>query len=183
MKPDPEVIQTLSERIETLTRSLSVTERQVRQLECRVLGWRAAATVTGALLILALGIVAGTAISATEPPAQSATATTGPGHKPFRPVRQGFDDLHDLIEREREKMAASKDLDPAHAIAIFLYDVKEAMAVMPDIAADMKEMNAKMGAVPVMAAEMQQMKIQMGIMSRSVNSTMGRMGSMFPWAP
>lgn len=180
MNPEP----SLSDRIQTLAEAHSRAERQLRRLEGRLRIWQYAAMLTTALFFLSLGVVSGVAISAQDPAAASGTAP-GPADpkKPFRPVRAGLDDLHNVIEREREKMARSNELDPAHAIAIFLYDVKEAMAVMPDIASDMKEMNAKMGAVPVMAAEMQQMKVQMGIMSRSVNSTMGRMGSMFPWMP
>lgn len=79
-------------------------------------------------------------------------------------------------------------MEPGHAIAVILHDLKQTLEVMPRIGADMDriattmdQMNVKMNGVPVMAGAMQQMNHKMGIMTYGVDSTMGRMGRMMPW--
>ena len=49
------------------------------------------------------------------------------------------------------------------------------------VADELHLMNQALRAVPIMANEMNAMNHQMSVMSRSVGSTMGRMGSMMPW--
>ncbi len=49
------------------------------------------------------------------------------------------------------------------------------------VALELSKMNRALDAVPAMANEMNVMNRQMSVMSHSVGSTMGRMGSMMPW--
>lgn len=102
-------------------------------------------------------------------------------------ARAGFEDRMKALKGRLAGLEADA-MEPGHAIAVILHDLKETLEVMPRIGADMDriatimdQMNVKMNGVPVMAAEMQQMNYKMGIMTYGVDSTMGRMGRMMPW--
>lgn len=85
--------------------------------------------------------------------------------------------------KKRLAEAKAESVDTAHMVAVILHDMKKALEAMPAMAEDMHQMNAKMSAVPAMAAEMHDMNMKMGIMAHGVDTTMGRMGRMVPWAP
>lgn len=53
--------------------------------------------------------------------------------------------------------------------------------MLNNIRHELRMINATLGAVPAMANEMNAMNRQMSVMSYSVGSTMGRMGSIIPW--
>ncbi len=53
--------------------------------------------------------------------------------------------------------------------------------VLRGIENELNRLNIAMAAVPAMANEMNVMNRQMSVMSYSVGSTMGRMGSIMPW--
>lgn len=100
--------------------------------------------------------------------------------------------FHEVMESVRQDVNEAKDkgFEPGIAIAVILHDMKRMLEAVPRMAddmhrmtGDMHEMNQKMSAVPAMAAEMNMMNRQMGVMSHGVDSTMGRMGRMIPWAP
>lgn len=99
-------------------------------------------------------------------------------------------DFEGRMEALKSRLAGleADAIEPGHAIAVILHDLKQTLEVMPRIGADMDriattmdQMNVKMNGVPVMAGEMQQMNYKMGIMTYGVDSTMGRMGRMMPW--
>ena len=104
--------------------------------------------------------------------------------------------------RGRVAEAEAEALDPGHALAVILHDMKDVLhetrqmlAVMPQMAEDMHEMRGnmeriagtmdsmddKMTGVPVMAEEMRRLNINIDIMTTSIDSTMGRMGRMMPY--
>jgi hypothetical protein len=56
--------------------------------------------------------------------------------------------------------------------------VKETLASMQT---ELHHLNSALIAVPAMANEMNMMNRQMSVMSQSIGSTMGRMGSWLPW--
>jgi prefoldin subunit 5 len=56
------------------------------------------------------------------------------------------------------------------------------MQALPVLMTDVKAMNGKMTALPVMATDVQGMHALMSVMARGVDSTMGRMGRMFPFS-
>ncbi|MDZ7752365.1 MAG: hypothetical protein U5S82_11990 [Gammaproteobacteria bacterium] len=102
-------------------------------------------------------------------------------------ARAGFEGRMKALKGRLAGLEADA-MEPGHAIAVILHDLKETLEVMPRIGADMDriasimdQMNVKMNGVPVMAGEMQQMNHKMGIMTYGVDSTMGRMGRMMPW--
>ncbi len=73
-------------------------------------------------------------------------------------------------------------------VALMLARIAANMDTMPEIHEEMQTMNSFMQAMPVVAAEMQRMSAHlavitanMGIMTRNMDSTMGRMGRMAPW--
>jgi hypothetical protein len=92
--------------------------------------------------------------------------------------------------------AALEDLNPGHALAVLLQDLhdvlretREMLAVMPQMGQDMRfiagtmeAMDHKMTGVPVMAEEMRRLNTNIDIMTTSIDSTMGRMGRMMPYA-
>lgn len=98
--------------------------------------------------------------------------------------------------------ADAAQMNPFHAITVVLHDLREvlkegqqALAVLPEmvdemremrgdigqIAATMESMDAKMTGVPMMAEEMRRLNINIDIMTTSIDSTMGRMGRMMPY--
>jgi hypothetical protein len=56
------------------------------------------------------------------------------------------------------------------------------MQALPVLMTDVNGMNGKMSALPVMATDVQGMHALMSVMARGVDSTMGRMGRMFPFS-
>ena len=85
-------------------------------------------------------------------------------------------------------LATYPGFNPGAAMALFLSEMSDAVKVMPamsaevrDMTAEMRAMNEKMSAVPLMANDVHGMHMMMGVMARSVDSTLGETGRMFPW--
>jgi len=109
-----------------------------------------------------------------------------------------MDDLVDglvMIHRLRlDSNSLRKDLDIENGTGLFskeninamtgikqaLQNIHNALKAVPEMAEQMKIMNAKMNAMPVMAEEMRLMSANIRVMSYSMGSTMGRMGNFMP---
>ena len=55
------------------------------------------------------------------------------------------------------------------------------MDALPLLAADIKVMRIQMSSLPVLANEVNEMSYSMSIMTRDINSTMGKAGRIMPW--
>ncbi len=186
-----EAIVALTREVRALTQAVTAGERRIRTLERayrRVGLFMIAALLVGGYL--AYGI--GSAVPAAAEGRSGGDEPTPLGRDVARLERWAsaeharFDAAIERLRSEAGQEAAK--LDPAHAVAVMLKDMRDLLMAMPEMARDMnvmtqamQEMNAKMTAMPAMAADMHQMNLTMGIMSRSVDSTMGRMGRMLPW--
>ena len=195
-----------SAAIADLARIALSGERRLQRLE-RLFRWTAALF----LLTLTLGLYALSQAFG----AAGAQAQTGWPHAVPDPIpgevetteavgkgREG--DFRARIEELRERVAdaEAETLDPGHALAVILHDMKDVLhetrqmlAVMPQMAEDMRDMRAdmeriagtmdsmddKMTGVPIMAEEMRRLNINIDIMTTSIDSTMGRMGRMMPY--
>ncbi len=80
-------------------------------------------------------------------------------------------------------MNTVEGFEPGAAVALFLAQMSGNMAVMPEMAKQMQLMSANMAAMPAILAELRAMNAQMSVITRSMDSTMGRAGAMMPWMP
>ena len=195
-----------SAAIADLARIAVSGERRLQRLE-RLLRWTAALF----LLTLALALYAlSQAFGAAGAQAQAGWPHAAPGPIPeeletAEVVAEGPQgDFRARIEELRRRVAEAEaeTLDPGHALAVILHDMKDVLhetrqmlAVMPQMAEDMRDMRGdmvriadtmdsmddKMTGVPVMAEEMRRLNINIDIMTTSIDSTMGRMGRMMPY--
>ena len=182
-----------SDQPSDLSARLHATELRLRQLERPPL--RSAAIGIGSIaLALVIGYLSGAKSAAqaqTPAPAKvtassSATAPKDTSSGLPQDVERDFDLLM-LEMREHITHDASALTKPTHAIAITLYDIKRMLEAVPRMAGDvhrmanaMETMNDKMSAVPAMAMELNHLNRQMSVMTRDINSTMGRIA---PWMP
>ena len=123
---------------------------------------------------------------------------------PPEPPLPPAEEFRSRVEALRAELAATDaaQMNPFHAITVVLHDLREvlkesqqALAVLPEmvdemremrgdigqIAATMDSMDTKMTGVPLMAEEMRRLNINIDIMTTSIDSTMGRMGRMMPY--
>jgi hypothetical protein len=198
--PQEPMIAELSANIGRLRALAAQSEARLRRLESR--RWIPGA-VTGALVLLAFvaghfsgspplvwaGNPAGALERHEQPLIQKAERGIRAVESEEERERQRFGDVMEGVRRDINR-AKDTAFEPAIAIAVILHDMKRMLEAVPRMAddmhrmtGDMHEMNQKMSAVPAMAAEMNLMNRQMGVMSHGVDSTMGRMGRMMPWAP
>jgi hypothetical protein len=80
-------------------------------------------------------------------------------------------------------MKTVEGFEPGAAVALFLAQMSGNMAVMPEMSSQMQLMSANMAAIPAILAELRAMNAQMSVITRSMDSTMGRAGAMMPWMP
>ena len=80
-------------------------------------------------------------------------------------------------------MSTVEGFEPGAAVALFLAQMSGNMAVMPEMSKQMQLMSANMAAMPAILAELRAMNAQMSVITRSMDSTMGRAGAMMPWMP
>lgn len=80
-------------------------------------------------------------------------------------------------------MNTVEGFEPGAAVALFLAQMSGNMAVMPEMSKQMQLMSANMAAMPAILAELRAMNAQMSVITRSMDSTMGRAGAMMPWMP
>jgi hypothetical protein len=181
-------------------------EHRLQRLE-RPFRWTAAfflLTLVLALYALFQGLAAGPAraqlgwphaIPELAPEAAESAADAG---------RAGAEGFRTRIDELRVRVAAAEpdELDPTHALVVILHDIKDTLqetrqmlAVMPEMAEDLRQMrgdmeriagtigamDGKMAGIPVMAEEMRRLSINIDIMTTSIDSTMGRMGRMMPY--
>jgi hypothetical protein len=110
------------------------------------------------------------------------TAGIGQGMPKLQP---SMADAATLIARLKEDSDYARGMvpkgKPPIMVALELQKISAVLSAVPTMAAEMHRMNIAMSAVPPMVAEMHQMNLSMGIMSKSIGSTMGRMGSMIPF--
>ena len=195
-----------SAAIADLARIALSGERRLQRLE-RLFRWTAALfllTLTLALYALSQAFGAG-----------GAQAQAGWPHAAPDPIPEEAEvadtigkpwagDFRARIEELRGRVAEAEveAMDPGHALAVILHDMKDVLhetrqmlAVMPQMAEDMRDMRGdmeriagtmdsmddKMTGVPVMAEEMRRLNINIDIMTTSIDSTMGRMGRMMPY--
>jgi hypothetical protein len=195
-----------SAAIADLARIALSGERRLQRLE-GLFRW----TVALFLLTLTLALYAlSQAFGAAGAQAQTGWPHVAPDPTPEKaetaaPVeeRQAVD-FRARIEELRAGVAAAEGeaLDPGHALAVILHDIKDVLhetrqtlSVLPDMAEDMGHMrndmeriagtmgsmDDKMTGVPVMAEEMRRLNVSIDIMTTSIDSTMGRMGRMMPY--
>lgn len=80
-------------------------------------------------------------------------------------------------------MGTMDNFNAGAAVAMFLSEMSANMSAMPKMHREMQAMNVQMSAVPVMAAEMRVINAQLGIITRDMDSTMGRAGRAMQWMP
>jgi hypothetical protein len=201
MQNDQKRIIELSRNIEHLAALAARSESRLQALEGRRRG--APGLVLGTLL---LATFAAGHFTAGPPAARAESPGEWIGHAEqatIETAKAGIRDVVALEQKEQQRFhqvmegvrqdlnrAKEKSFEPAVAVAVILHDMKRMLEAVPRMAddmhrmtADMHEMNQKMSAVPAMAAEMNMMNRHMGVMTQGVDSTMGRMGRMMPWAP
>jgi hypothetical protein len=195
--------------LEELARIALSGERRLQRLE-RLFRWTAALFVlTLALALYALAQGFGAA------PAQAEARLGWPHVAPEvlpeqlepdagRKVHEPPADFHSRIEalRSRVTEAGDDEMNPFHALAVILNDIRgelretrTMLAVMPQmgedlghvrgdlqrIAGTMESMEQKMAGIPLMAEDMRRLSTSIDIMTTSIDSTMGRMGRMMPY--
>jgi len=181
-------------------------EHRLQRLE-RLFRWTAALFLLTLILILYFllqALAAGPARAQLGwPHAIPEPAPEGSEHVAYA-GRAGAEGLRTRIDELRVRVAAAEpdELDPTHALVVILHDMKDALqetrqmlAVMPEMAEDLRQMRGdmeriagtigamddKMAGIPVMAEEMRRLSINIDIMTTSIDSTMGRMGRMMPY--
>jgi len=195
--------------IEELARIALSGERRLQRLE-RLFRWTAALFVlTLALALYALAQGFGGAPARAQAPlgwphVAPEVVPEEPESEadPLQPHRAA--DFHSRIEalRSRVTEAADEEMNPFHALAVILHDIRGVLhetrtmlAVMPQMGEDLGEMRGdmqrmagtmasmdqKMTGIPLMAEEMRQLNTNIDIMTTSIDSTMGRMGRMMPY--
>ncbi len=125
--------------------------------------------------------------AAQQPQVTGSTAQAGQTPQPQAPtgpitLGEVVQDLAILITNTKQDSDwLRQHTQPPTEVSAELAQMNVALSAIPAMAADMHQMDIAMTAVPPMVGEMHQMNLSMGLMSRSIGSTMGRMGRMFPF--
>lgn len=82
-----------------------------------------------------------------------------------------------------EYMSASPDFNAGAAIALFISNMANDMAAVPQMHQEMLTMSTRMAALPAMVLEMQAINAKLAVIATAMDSTMGRTGRMLPWMP
>jgi len=195
-----------SAAIAELARIQLAGEHRLQRLE-RLFRWNLALLLSTLLLAaFALSQFLGSASAQpgwphVAPPPIPEPRVVEPAPQPTLPPAEEF---RSRVEALRAELAATDaaQMNPFHAITVVLHDLREvlqesqrALAVLPEmvdemremrgdighIAATMDSMDTKLTGVPLMAEEMRRLNINIDIMTTSIDSTMGRMGRMMPY--
>jgi hypothetical protein len=195
-----------SAAIADLARIAVSGERRLQRLE-RLFRWTAALfllALTLALYALLQGLAAGPARAQIGWPHAIPELAPEDAEPAADADRAGAEAFRARIDGLRARVAAAEpdELDPDHALVVILHDMKDALqetrqmlAVMPEMAEDLRQMRGdmeriagtigamddKMAGIPVMAEEMRRLSTNIDIMTTSIDSTMGRMGRMMPY--
>lgn len=87
----------------------------------------------------------------------------------------------ELMKRARRSMIQSGRIDSGLASAVALQEIREDLASVPQMAADMRQINAKLSAVPMMSTQLEDITLRLNVMTGTMDSTMGRAGRMMNW--
>ncbi|TVP84551.1 MAG: hypothetical protein EA347_10705 [Thioalkalivibrio sp.] len=208
MKENPIRPSETSAAIAELARIQLAGERRLQRLE-RLFRWNLVLLLS-TLLLAAFALTQFFGAASAQPGWPHATPQLMPEPQPIEPPvaapapESPMPDPRAGVEEPRAGVAGvePEQMDPFHAITAVLHDLhgvlhesKEALAVLPEmveemrqmrgdvgrIAATMDSMDGKMDGVPVMAEEMHRLNVNIDIMTTSIDSTMGRMGRMMPY--
>lgn len=87
----------------------------------------------------------------------------------------------ELMKRARREMIRTERIDTGLASAVALSEIKEDLAYVPQMAADLRQINAKLSAVPMMATQMEDITWRLNVITANMDNTMGRAGRMMNW--
>jgi hypothetical protein len=192
--------------ITELARIQLAGERRLQRLE-RLFRWNLALLLSTLILaVFALSQFLGAASAqpgwphVAPPPIPEPRALEPPQAEPPSTAEE----FRTRIEALRADIAGADaaQMNPFHAVTVVLHDLRDvlqesqrALAVLPEMVEEMREMrgdvgrmaatmdsmDGKMAGVPMMAEEMRRLNVNIDIMTTSIDSTMGRMGRMMPY--
>ncbi len=188
----------IDQAIQQLARALAKSEQR-HERTARRQRWFFLLATTTLLAVFSLGGQFGrTALAQTPPPLMPSAVEFSPqraaadreallSQMPDE-ARAELDAFEQRVERIGRYMQTWDERQAGAVVALMLQRIAGNMDAMPEIHKEMQTMNSFMQAMPVVAAEMQRMSAHlavitanMGIMTRNMDSTMGRMGRMAPW--